>query len=829
MNMPITLKTEGVQNVLEKILFLWTLFKFFICLFSHFFNRSVINMITQNLELNEFDLIKNLVTEQDQIIWESMGLPRDAQAIENAALLIKMIQIPFGHCATPIIIDPSETALLWFTEYLRNNQKSFDIISQNADKFPYALELAVRFGKILIILDCQDTQPSILQILFQRISCKFNKKQIQIGNKLIDLHDDFRLILFSKLINLEISTEIISYFAEIYFTITAVGLKDQLISKAILLKKPELEEKRIQLLKDEGNLLQQRIKLEDKLLEELSTAQGDILKNEKLLQTLNEVKESSEQIDNSLKNSSQIKQTLLEEFKQFHNICSSASNFYMNLIVMYKISVQAFINLFVKIFTKSDNTDEEKNYKDLIKSCFQYLCRSILKKDHIILGIFICKCAFPEQISSIEWETFITNFMNNADDTLGLSCPKWIQKNHIPKILTLISILPKFYKNLQLENENLWKNYIESNNNDNIKIPVQISPFQKILISQIFRPDLMLNAMKDMITLLIGIKITSISQPSVEAIYEESTNYNPILIITESDIDPSNEIYTLSKKLIGNNMYIELSVGKGMEKLTIDNIKKATESGKWICIKNIHLIPNLLIQINHELDNFNKSLLSKNFRLWIISDKKIKQLPESIMNKYIKILYELPNGLKNQIYHLIQQWYKILSENSTKNPKFIKLYIITFILNSIILERRKFIPQGWSKWYDFNESDLRSALKILDWMENYIKSSKLDWLILQGLYENIVYGGRINNNNDYQILIKYLQSFFDENVFTSKWMPLGLNISLPSATTKNIQEYYDAIDKIPDNDIPEIFGLSPLTNLSRNITLCKDIVKALRS
>lgn len=55
------------------------------------------------------------------------------------------------------------------------------------------------------------------------------------------------------------------------------------MSKTIQLKKPELEIKRKKLLQNEGQLWKQQLELQDRLLEELSTAQGEILKNEVLL------------------------------------------------------------------------------------------------------------------------------------------------------------------------------------------------------------------------------------------------------------------------------------------------------------------------------------------------------------------------------------------------------------------------------------------------------------------------------------------------------------------------------------------------------------------
>lgn len=55
---------------------------------------------------------------------------------------------------------------------------------------------------------------------------------------------------------------------------------DQLMTRSVQVKQPELETKRIALLQRESELLKKRQALQEKLLLELSASQGDILKNE---------------------------------------------------------------------------------------------------------------------------------------------------------------------------------------------------------------------------------------------------------------------------------------------------------------------------------------------------------------------------------------------------------------------------------------------------------------------------------------------------------------------------------------------------------------------
>lgn len=43
--------------------------------------------IIDELRIKDFNVMKNIISDQDIIMWESMGLTADAQSMENAALL----------------------------------------------------------------------------------------------------------------------------------------------------------------------------------------------------------------------------------------------------------------------------------------------------------------------------------------------------------------------------------------------------------------------------------------------------------------------------------------------------------------------------------------------------------------------------------------------------------------------------------------------------------------------------------------------------------------------------------------------------------------------
>lgn len=178
--------------------------------------------------------------------------------------------------------DPTKSAVNWLLKHLSSKELAFEITTQHSDRFTYTLELAVRFGKVLIVDDCNEIKPPLLAIISCIVQMRFNKKFLQVGNKLVDFNENFKVILSSRgASNFANKTGILDTFIMVIpFTTTIAGLTDQLMSKSIQVKQPELETKRISLLQNESDLLKKREELQEKLLLELSKSQGDILKNE---------------------------------------------------------------------------------------------------------------------------------------------------------------------------------------------------------------------------------------------------------------------------------------------------------------------------------------------------------------------------------------------------------------------------------------------------------------------------------------------------------------------------------------------------------------------
>lgn len=87
------------------------------------------------------------------------------------------------------------------------------------------------------------------------------------------------------------------------FTVTKSGLEGQLLSITINFEQPDLEARKTKLLEEEERLKIQLADFEKQLLTELANSTGNILENKTLIDSLNQTKIQSSQIEKSLSES----------------------------------------------------------------------------------------------------------------------------------------------------------------------------------------------------------------------------------------------------------------------------------------------------------------------------------------------------------------------------------------------------------------------------------------------------------------------------------------------------------------------------------------------
>jgi dynein heavy chain 2 len=163
------------------------------------------------------------------------------------------------------------------------------------------------------------------------------------------------------------------------------------------------------------------------------------------------------------------------------------------------------------------------------------------------------------------------------------------------------------------------------------------------------------------------------------------------------------------------------------------------------------------------------------------------------------VCYESPPGIKKNFARIYQQ---LEASGTPLRATFI--FLLAFF-HALVQERRTYIPQGWSKIYEFSYSDLKVAMEVIDnLIKEYEQTNSLNLDVLYGIFEEGIYGGRIDNPSDLKVLRAYLNRYFNLMVINGQ-AEVAQGLTIP----KNQKELTAFISKQPDIDNPSLFGLPP--------------------
>uniref|UniRef100_A0A673BSH4 Dynein heavy chain ATP-binding dynein motor region domain-containing protein n=1 Tax=Sphaeramia orbicularis TaxID=375764 RepID=A0A673BSH4_9TELE len=330
---------------------------------------------------------------------------------------------------------------------------------------------------------------------------------VQIGDKVIDYNEDFRLFLATRNPTPFIPPDAISVVTEVNFTTTRAGLRGQLLALTIQQEKPELETEKTRLLQQEEDKKIQLANLEESLLETLATAQGNILENRELIDSLNQTKASSALIQESLLESHRLQASLDQERDAYLPLAESASKMYFvitdlsKINNMYRFSLASFLRLFQRALQakKEAETTEsriaalEASLKNMV---YEYVCRSLFKVDQLMFAMHFVKGMHPELFQENEWDVFIGSIVGEMFKKEEF--PSWIDQERHAAVAILKATFPALYQSLCLNDLDLWLSFSQSSHCEQeipSSIVKKITPFQQLLLVQAVRPDRLQSAM----------------------------------------------------------------------------------------------------------------------------------------------------------------------------------------------------------------------------------------------------------------------------------------------------------------------------------------------
>mmetsp|Transcript_33539 Transcript_33539/g.74227 ORF Transcript_33539/g.74227 Transcript_33539/m.74227 type:complete len:2007 (+) Transcript_33539:3-6023(+) len=760
------------------------------------------------LGLKEYDFCRFMSSESEMLKWKGEGLPGDDLSMQNAVVILNSTQ-------SPLVIDPSTQASEWLKTHLKGVHNTVEVTTMHDPRFTNTLELAVRFGKTLVVAEVDKIEPILYPLLRMDLDRQGPRFVVQIGDKAIDFNETFRLYLVTRNPDPYLPPDARSLVAATNFTVTRSGLEGQLLGLTIQREQPELEAQKSQLLRTEEELKVQLADLEKSLLQNLATSTGNLLDNKELLDSLNETKAKSITIAKSLTESKSLQESLDQQRDVYRPIAQRGSVMYFlikdlaTVNHMYQFSLGVFLTLFRKALahdTPPGNVTSRIAVlcDTLLELVFMYVSRSLFNADRLTFGMHMARHLQGNNIRPEEWGFYLGKPSVDGSAAQGQK-PSWVREETAGAYALLASNFPQLVQACELHDSGLWASWATGTEaNDAAMVPGKvsgkISQFQALLLVKSFRPDHLQTAMTKFVCSTLNVRSVAPAAFSLKQLVElESNPSQPILFITTPGADPSQELSEYAATTIGKERYHEVAMGQGQAELALSLLRDSARSGDWLFLKNMHLAVSWLPTLEKEVYNLQKH---NDFRLFLSSEPHNK-FPTTLLEGSLKVTFEAPPGLKKNMLRTYEGW--SADSLSAGTPLRAQLLFVLAWFHAVVQERRNYIPQGWSKFYEFSFADLRSGADVVALATRDAKLGA-QWQLLHGLLENAIYGGRVDNTFDGKVLRTYLQQFFHPDVVGGKVRPLpGSRVAVP--TSAHRQDYINLIAALPDVDAPALFGL----------------------
>jgi dynein heavy chain 2 len=688
-------------------------------------------------------------TESELLQWKSMGLPSDDLSQENSLVISNSNE------RVPFIIDPASASIEWLKSILsKDKNRPLEVVTNHDSRFSNQVELAVRFGKTLLILEVDGVEPMLYPLCRKDLAHQGPRFVVNVGDKVIDYNEGFRMYLVTRNPQPDIPPDAAALVTTVNFTVTRSGLEGQLLGLAIQHEQPKLEKEKGEMLKKEEDFKVQLATLERELLQALATAEGNLLENTSLIESLSRTKEKSAEIEEALVSSAQASIKLDEQREVYRPFANAGSKLFFlvkslqTVCHMYQFSLSSFLGLFKQALAaemSARTTEDRLNLlcADLEVKVLYFMGRALFKSDRPMFAMHLVKGMHNDHFQAKEWDIFTGSLVASVSEAIPRGYPTWAPPERQAAFRLLSENLPHLINSLELDNSSKWQRFASSLEAEkDLPILRGVSPFQRVLVMQTFRPDRLQTALLNFCTDLLRTESVSPPPLSLSALYAESSPATPLLIISSPGADISKELQEYAAKTIGAGNYEELAMGGGQQEVAMHMLRSAAAQGTWLCLKNLHLVVAFLPLLEKELSSLEHH---QDFRLWLTSEQHDK-FPSILLQQSLKATFESPPGIKKNLQRTFDSW----DENTfeAKNPTRSRLLFLLACFHAVMQERRTYIPQGWTKFYEFSYGDMRAGTFVVEAMSELTgkrgddgESIIIDWEAIHGLMEDAIYGG----------------------------------------------------------------------------------------
>jgi len=815
--------------------------------------------VSPDIEVISFSVDQSTIAD-----WNMEGLPTDPLSIQNGILITQASRYP-------LLIDPQSQALTWIKSREKDRTPYYGTTTLAHPKLKDQLEFAMVEGLAFIVQQVENTiDPMFDPVLERQYISRGKKKFVNVSDKMMEIDvKNFTCFFISRLPNPAFSPELQAKTCVVDFTVTQLGLEEQLLGLVIGKEQKALEEQLEEVLNEVNQNSKSLLALDASLLSRLTSNTGNLLEDEELIEVLATTKRKAKEVQEKLKNAAETKKNINEKREQFRPVATRGSVLYFAIVDMSGVNCmyQTSLVQFEAIFMQSMNLAEkaalaQKRVGNIISTmtyiCYRYINKGLYESDKLTFILVVCtKILITAGLLSSQDMALFLRGGASLDRAQAPKKPfKWLTEDDAWYNALQLSQSIKLFANLpsdMVRNESMWRQWYEHDEPEAIAIPdyedkiaalPNTAAFLKLVVVRSLRLDRTNLVGKEFVAGTETVRLPSgvdlpvmgptFTEPitdTMETIYEQSDQYTPIIFLLSKGTNPTDGVLGQARKLkIPAPPCI--SMGEGMEIVGSKAIEAGVENGTWVMLENCELGLGLMIELEEMLGKV-RDTVHPGFRLWL-SALPDKDFPLGLLQMSTKCTNEPPMGLKAGLMRsytvMVDQDKLERIDGKAEGIMWRKLLFTLCYLHSVVQERRKFGALGWCIPYEYNQGDQFACSTFL---EKHLYNGPISWPTVRYMVCDVQYGGKITDSLDRRLFSLYAEKWLDPVVLTEGYtlQPQNPILKIPQnfqylvKDFLTLEEYRAYAASFPEIDSPECLGLHPNADLTYRQKSAKELLE----
>jgi dynein heavy chain 1 len=458
-------------------------------------------------------------------------------------------------------------------------------------------------------------------------------------------------------------------------------------------ERPEVDKKRADIGKQQGEYRVRLRELEDQLLDELTASEGNILSNTKLIQTLETLQTEAREISKEVARADETMREVEEVTAAYVPLANMASRTFFSLESMasihflYQYSLQFFMGLLFAVLEKSERLSQvpranpEARLQVLTEEFFtkalEASSRGLLEEHKTLFALRLVQI----RRQSDERFTRLFGLLLKSATVLEPQLSPDLLDGRLTKsqLATIeeISAFPEFkglVESMQPGTESCteWLAFLEHPTAE-LVVPEswregpsgaskEALQLMRVVLVRALRPDRAVEAAKRLIQTSLTEEASSQGPLDLGHFVEhEGTARSPLLLVSAPGYDASYLVDQLAKSQ--RKKYTSVAIGSPEAFEQAESaIKLAARSGSWVLLKNVHLAPAWLVELEKTI---YKLTLNGAFRLFLTMEVNPK-VPATLLRASQLLVFEPPAGIRAALTRSYTQ--AITAERSDQRP-----------------------------------------------------------------------------------------------------------------------------------------------------------------